>query len=126
MGPVPNTRGLWHLPEGEGDRPWEGELPPGELGPGEPWSSGVTPGAAASPVAGTQCRLTVGPEEGFPAAERPGWPRVCGDGSCENGAPVVWHSGQLGSVEGGLDSGGLETAPSPAEPSSPTVLQKGT
>lgn len=77
-------------------------------------------------MVGTWLWPIVGPEEGFPAAERLGWPWVCGDGSHEDSAPVVWGSGQLGSVDGGLHVGGPGAAPRAAEPSSPTVLQKGT
>lgn len=105
-----DVTGQWHLPEGEGDGLCRDELP----------------GGPGSTIAGTQCPPTLGPEEGFPAAERTGCPQVCRDSSREDGVPIAWGSSQLGSVDGGLDSGSFETAPSLAAPSSPAVLQKGT
>lgn len=110
-----DVTGQEHLPEGVGDGLWGDNLR-GGLGPGE----------RRSPTAGTQCPLTVGPEEGFLVAERTGGAWVCGDSSREDSVSIAWGSSQLGSADGGLDSGSFEIAPRPAAPSSPTVLQEGT
>lgn len=86
-------------------------------------SQGPLSGAAASPAAG---KRSVDSAETLPGAGRSSRPGVCGHNAREVGAGVTCGSALLGPRDGGWDSGDFSPAPRPEEPSSPTVLQKGT
>lgn len=101
-----------------------GGLPAG-LGPGDPSSQGVLPGAVVTPAAGTRCVVTLDSVDALPAGERSGQPGLCGRSSREDGVGVAWGPALLGPADSRADSDAREAAPSPAEPSSPTALQKG-